>query len=532
MIIHKSFLKDKGFIDLDFYFAESISENENEILFLAFVFFFSRQGHICCHFSEEMDKPSIEFLDCQMQNIKKLILEGLRSFIERPIEKQYPITIHKDFIYLEKNFFYETNLLVHFKRLINQHPCLWTPAESPNHLSKEQKEAIDKVCRHQVTMISGGPGTGKTFTASQIIKSFIHSFDKPLELVLAAPTGKAVSRLEESIRKEIDISYPLRVGTVHSILKLSSYQQSFTDTFALVADLIIIDECSMLDAELFAYLLNCIRGQTRLILMGDPCQLGAVENGSFFYDLINIFPQYTITLNKNFRSEQHLTHLIKSILEGQLEPHLSDFFLKKLCLDSLMKEILELLPKKEKVSPNIKQNLDFFENFKILSCVRKGIFGSDQLNQKIVDLLISQAEPEEWLSIPIIIKKNDYSRNLYNGQTGIWVTKKKNGLLKGEENKQEDIIYLSDHRQLSLKDIPYFDYAYCLSVHKSQGSEYKKVMLLIPDEAEVFGKEIIYTGVTRAKKEVTIFGNIDTIREMLKRNSIRVSNLKQRFLEE
>ncbi len=415
--------------EIDLLFAKNLSDKEETIQFLAKLFCFSREGHICM---KEENGPELPSCIHQYNNL----------------------------YYLEKNWAYETRFIEHFCRIKNTQVNK-LEAVLDDGLALEQKEAVRKALTLPISIITGGPGTGKTYTASQIIKAF------PGKIMLAAPTGKAAARLNGK--------------TLHALLELPDKKQT-----VLFAELIIVDECSMIDARLFAHFLTSVKNGTRVVLMGDPNQLPSIEGGAFFADLIAACPDICTHLKQNFRSQDAIKQLAYIILEKSPE-----------------EALYELL----KINTNI-DLMDYVQQgYTILSSMRQGPLGADQLNQKIAATLSSD-------TIPIMITKNNRELNLYNGQTATLI---------------KDTVHFSDGRTLPAHEVPHFDYAYCISVHKSQGSEYDKVLLLLPEGSENFGKELLYTAITRAKTYLQIQSTPDLLLEILKKTTQRISGVSARL---
>jgi exodeoxyribonuclease V alpha subunit len=359
-------------------------------------------------------------------------------------------------LYLLRNWLYEENVAKNIKRLSQT-----LPATTYSHdlLSDEQDLAVSTSLSHTLSIITGGPGTGKTFTAQHIINSCTG------RIILAAPTGKAAARL-----KEKNPSLPAK--TLHALLDLFG-----TKTSPINADLIIVDECSMMDAKMMARLLSAVPTGCRLVLMGDPDQLPSIEGGSFFNDMIDLVS--TSHLTKCFRSDSaQVLALADAVKRGDEEFVAS-----------------QITPWDE----------SYADNAIILSCIREGPFGVNTLNQKFAKLHLSHR--------PIIITKNDPDLELYNGDLGILY------------NNQATF----SNRTFNTCDLPPYEYAFCLSVHKSQGSEFDHVVIIAPFGSDIFGKEILYTAITRAKKSVKLCGDTPTILQALRTSSKKRSGLRLTF---
>lgn len=387
---------------------------------------------------------------------------------------------------LPKIEYFEEQIASQVKRLLFSPIPPIAPFETPQ-LNPEQSKAIQNVLTHPISLITGGPGTGKTYTAAQIVQAL------QTTTILSAPTGKAASHLENQI------DHPVRSGTLHSLLEVRTPLDYTKEVTTLDAKLIIVDECSMIDPPLFGRLLSAIGPDTRLVLMGDSNQLPAVEGGSVFADLIASAAIPTTTLTKCMRSDRHeILNLAAAILSGTPQD------IRNLDLGFADGNIEKIY---QKLWQHVKDK--DFSRFRILSTLRKGPLGVDALNAFFCEKFSQETD-----QFPIMIKRNDTRTGLSNGDTGI---------LQGKE------ALFSGNRRFPLHTLPPYEYAYCISVHKSQGSEYDQVLFLIPDGSEAFGREVLYTAVTRAKTTLEIDGNPAQIAAALSRTSGKTSGICQKL---
>ncbi len=387
---------------------------------------------------------------------------------------------------LPKSEYYEEQIVAQLKRLLTSSIPPKSAPPMP-HLTPEQSQALQNVLVHPISLITGGPGTGKTFTAAQIVKALQTS------TILTAPTGKAASHLESQI------DHPVRSGTLHALLEVRGPLDYAKEVAPLDAELIIVDECSMIDPSLFARLLTAIGPNTRLVLMGDSNQLPAVEGGSIFADLIQSKQIPTTALTKCMRSDRHeILNLASSILDGTAQEIRNvDLGFTEGNVEAIYQKLWNHVKERD------------FARFRILSTLRKGPLGVDALNAFLYEKFSKVTS-----QFPIMIKRNDSRTHLSNGDTGI---------VQGND------AHFSGDRHFSIHQLPPYEYAYCISVHKSQGSEYEHVLFLVPDGSEAFGKEVLYTAVTRAKLSLEIDGNPDQIRVALSRTSGKTSGICQKL---
>lgn len=376
--------------------------------------------------------------------------------------------------------------------LINQIHRLLSLPEKQREISEvkfltdEQNQALQNALTHPISLITGGPGTGKTYTAQKIVETLKQS------TILTAPTGKAATNLEKNI------DFPAVCKTLHSLLGIRSPLDYQNEVDLLEAELVIVDECSMIDPFLFARLLSAIGPNTHILLMGDVNQLPAVEGGSVFADLIDAAILPTTSLSKCMRSDRkEILQLAQNILTNEIKD------IRTINLGFGENDL-------EKIYANLWSYVKDrdFESFRILSTLRKGPLGVDALNRFLYDKFSAISD-----QFPIMIRRNDPKTGLANGDTGM-ITQNKATI---------------NNREFALAELPSFEYAYCISVHKSQGSEYDHVLFLIPEGSDNFGKEVIYTAVTRAKHKLDIDGKSEQIKKALSRSSRKISTLLGRL---
>lgn len=374
--------------------------------------------------------------------------------------------------YLKRYFEAENTFLAHLERLKNEEPDLKVPQDvleaalEKVTLNKDQKLAFVKACQKSLSLISGGPGTGKSTFAKELICFFKNTFPEA-RIAVTAPTGKAVSNLSKIDVEGIDFK------TLHAALRNQPY----------LYDLFLVDEASMIDAELFAALLSSIRKGSRLVLLGDPFQLPPIEAGALFYDISRLESEHGVELKQTYRAENsEILDTANAIIEGRLPA-------------------FEPMPSQECLLDMIVRNP---EKRKVLTPLMEGPFGAERLNA----LLYNRSGED----IPILITQNDWDLGLANGDQGILNRMTGFATIKGTGYPQ------------SL--LPSFAPAFVLSIHKSQGSEYEEVFVLIPKGSERFGRELLYTAVTRAKKRVRIFAESKvTLETILSKKMRRISGL-------
>ncbi len=414
-----------------------------------------------------------------------------------------------------------------------------------------QRTAAKKAIAGRLTMISGGPGTGKTHTVTSILALLIS--EKPdLTIALCAPTGKAAARLQESIQKaKAQMSFldprvlaliPETAGTIHRLLGVRKASTSFKhhSKNPIIADVVVVDEASMVSLAMMSKLIRAIPKQTKLILLGDKNQLSSVEAGAVFGDICDAGNHSTelseaiIELKYSYRFEQSpaIGKISRSINRGDVDgvlktvntlPGHSIIIRDQPTSDQLKAKLKQLLASRIMPLLEAKSLEDGFvalENYKILCSHRKGEFGVEAINRSIGQLLIEQGVindlQDNYKGKPIIIKQNDYQVNLYNGDTGI-IWPDNDGHLRAffPVGKQS-------FNDVGISRMPLYQAAYALTIHESQGSEFSDILIVLGEKpSPLLSKELLYTAVTRAKNNIEIWAD----RELL---SFAVDNAVQR----
>lgn len=562
---------------------------EEVALFFCHLTLAAKDGHLCIKVNDHQLYPPVAKLwqneECdnltkEEENIlTQLIMKGAIQVPENLIttfckeSDQIPQTVlcrNGDQYYLQRHWILESLVLKFLKKNLEIAPSITLDPEKIHQsiedlyqnkiVLKEQAQAIFEACMNTVTLITGGPGTGKTYTAGHLIKVFLNHLSnkqkKECEIVLAAPTGKAAANLQRYLSK-IALSseeFPtIQAKTLHSLLGIKQQSEGRKNS-RLTADLIIVDESSMIDIKVMASLFESLKPGSRLVLLGDSNQLPSVEAGSVFVDLINLkqsFPQlplHVIPLSVCLRAElkslidfaqfinngladEVLDFLKQSNGEGITRFHLSED--NKTAQKEIIHHVLPHFPTIVKHSDTPEQLLELFQAIRLLSPMRKGPLGVETLNRLIWNEICEKNPMNGYLAIPIMITTNDYRQNLFNGETGVLVRR-----LPLQSLGLEDYAIFPSREEenkvcrFSALLLPKYELAYCLSVHKSQGSEFDRIILVLPEGSELFGREVFYTGVTRARKAIEIYGSDHVIANTVKQRGIRLSGIEKRFLNE
>ncbi len=465
------------------------------------------------------------------------------------IVPQTVLVIFDNKLYLQRYFIYEARLATQLKHLAlteNNEDFDEKLAESlfPEVLAEGeinyQRLAAEKSINSSFLIISGGPGTGKTTTTVRLLTLLMHSMSKELKIALCAPTGKAAQRLFESIKKGIgDLPeeqqletakwLPQSAMTLHRLLgyKRNSIHFNHNSENPLSYDLIVVDEASMVDLAMMSKLVDALKAGSRLLLLGDKDQLTSVESGTVLSAVLHGLPDCSVQLQKTYRFKNNIRKVADAVKSGDVRTVAS-------CIDSyLLNDDWHNLIKEKynnylKIATgarveDISKLFAEFKAFMVLCSTRKGRRGVQGINVLIEDHLKETGVlsiAEKWYSgRPVIVNRNDYDLGLYNGDIGICV----------RDNAGRLRVYFEDGD--SFKSFPTAplhscETVYAMTIHKSQGSEFNNVIVVLPEaDSRVLSRELLYTGITRAKESVMIVGDKSIVETAVDRVNQRGSGL-------
>lgn len=446
----------------------------------------------------------------------------------------------------------------------------------------DQDRAVHAALVNRFTVISGGPGTGKTTTIARIIVALHRSAaEKAPRILLAAPTGKAAARMQEALHQGMAdllgdygsgiVEDAIEAKTLHRLLKIrpGKHRIRYTPEFPLPADVIIVDEASMIDLALMARLIQAVPSGARLILVGDKDQLASVEAGSVMGDICAgigsigakdasrdakagvkaELGNHMVVLEKCYRfgADSGIDALGRTINAGSsrqvmdllTDTHKNHVQFKPMTgIEDIERDLHRLVmaayaPIFETADPLTA--LGQFDRLKILTPVRKGPYGVEAINQLVEATLrrLGVIDPvpgwgEQWYpGRPVMMNRNDYYHHLFNGDVGITMVGYEDGLAQvrvGFPDGQGQI------RSLAPEQLPDHETVYAMSVHKSQGTEFQRVVLILPDrDSPLLTRELIYTAVTRARQTVEIWGRQDILTAAVERRIHRDSGLRNKL---
>ena len=515
------------------------------------------EGHVYLP-KEELFRRSSELLGVDASYMEKHLMDlSMERKVIQKEEEEMVLVYPSRFYYLELNtarMLRELNIDCPEDEAFVQRRIAQIEKETGTTLDEMQKKAVTEAAGHGLFILTGGPGTGKTTTINAIIRFFE---GEGSELRLAAPTGRAAKRMTEATGYEAQ--------TIHRLLELNGMPEEERQGQAvhfernaenpLEADVIIIDEMSMVDIQLMHSLLLAVTAGTRLILVGDENQLPSVGPGNVLRDIIRSGEFPVVELKKIFRqaSESDIVVNAHKINRGEqvtLSNKSSDFFfLKRQDADIIIRVVIALIQEK---LPRYVEAKPF--DIQVLTPMRKGLLGVERLNQ-ILQRYLNPPEPSK--------KEKEYGQGLFRegdkvmqirnnyqleweirGRYGIPVDKGvgvfngDTGILKTiNEFSETAEVEFEDGRcaEYSFKQLEELELAYAVTIHKSQGSEYPAVVIpLLSGPRMLLNRNLLYTAVTRARRCVTIVGSEETFREMIKneKQQRRYSSLDIRLKEE
>lgn len=413
-------------------------------------------------------------------------------------------------------------------------------------LADSQREAVEGAFLNGIEVITGGPGTGKTTIINCIVSIFENL---GLKVFMAAPTGRAAKRMSEATGRESK--------TIHRLLDIGKYNEENIDeieneTSNIECDVLIVDEASMIDISLMNALLKAMQLGTRLIIVGDVDQLPSVGPGNVLKDIIDSEAVKVVRLNEIFRQGQESmivqnAHLINEGMMPILNSKNSDFYLEKAADSEVMLEKIIGLVKTR--LPKFNKTWDSIKDIQVLSPMRKGEMGIDNLNTELQKVLNPKSKDKQEKELKdIVFRVGDKVMQIKNNYSLSWY--KKNCCEEGKGVFNGDVGYITDIDEeentvtVSFEDDKVVEYeesdldeitlAYAVTIHKSQGSEFPVVVMpMFMGPPLLMNRNLLYTGITRAKKLVVLVGSTQVV-EFMKNNNRsfeRYSGLKWRIRE-
>lgn len=601
-------------IDKEFaHFIQALEPNHSVMALIGFVL--SAQlgkGHVCLDFSQPHEYLNHDELNGMLEAAKQSqAVFHVNQQVELTDYQATPLVLDEQRLYLQKYWQYEKLLevglndkqqrkgwnLLAYKSFIHD---LFEITDSSAEINW-QAVAACIAANNKLSVISGGPGTGKTTTVIRLLALLIKLYTdeqhtQPI-MKLVAPTGKAAMRLTESISSakqglDVDLTIkqliPEQASTIHRLLKTSGrggFQHNQWNPLHL--DVLVVDEASMVDLPLMAKLLQALPSHAQVILLGDKDQLASVEAGSVLADICDSDVEHGYSKgavtelnallgfefsdhieNNGASLRDHICHLRKSYRFHEKSgigflaqaANTGDVGQWQTVCDAQYPDLTLINLDEQGFHQFVQQGVAFynqyisaihqwahgagltdaqaleahknFGQYQILCALREGPLGVSGLNQAIEQGLQIQTDatgkPRWYLGRPVIIMQNDYGLNLYNGDIGLLLPKQDED---GRVNLKAAFVGADQSiRWLQPSRLPSHETVFAMTVHKSQGSEFEHCALVLPDyDTQVLSKELIYTGITRAKGHLTCISESSVLQQALKRKVQRASGLRERL---
>lgn len=587
-----------------------------------------QDGHVCLDLNKIPDDQEFwSDFEGAHDNLSSLTADG--KLIGEDSEGLTPFVLSNEKLYINRNYFYETQIIEGLKRIVETEKeevdqrraelmkqkdfieNLRSIDENLDDFEPDEKPDWQLVCAIQgvvnnLTIVTGGPGTGKTTTVAKIL-ALLNRTQIDLKVALTAPTGKAAMRMKESLKNTVSEEHNEKLGikklvealeprTMHSLLGSIHQSPFFKHNAAnpLDYDVVVIDEASMIGVGLFAKFIAAVKPGSRLIILGDSEQLAPVDAGSLFGDLcsglkgnenhfskdqlhfINSFLQeerrldnenclktktsfldeHLVRLKKTYRYDQNskMGQFTKAVIAGEtqkIEQILSldedSLLLDQDYSDAVFEEFV--LHYKSYIEENdVRQALNRLNDCRILCAVRKSDQGVYKINERIEGLLkkkfkgktqedgLPYFNPSDgfYHNQPIMVTQNTPAIGLKNGDVGL--IRKHKGKLKAFFPPSED----SEDQKLKEVQpaiIPAWETVFAMTIHKSQGSEFNNVLVILPQQQEnrLLTRELLYTGVTRARiksgtsNRVIVQSSLDLIKQTAEQSVERGSGIQERI---
>ncbi|MDO5576516.1 MAG: exodeoxyribonuclease V subunit alpha [Fibrobacter sp.] len=599
--------KETGFSSMDLHFAHfmaKIADQAKSATFLAAALANNAlsNGHSFVDIKEHADKHPAVFdsfsPEKKFPSLSKWLSDlEICGVVGKP-GTCFPLILCDTRLYLYRYWKYEQELAESILRIINLPAPEIDIKNLAEHLEKLfpdsssdiwQKVAAAVSVFNRFTVISGGPGTGKTTTVTKIMALLLMIYGKnnKLRIALAAPTGKAAARLSESISsvlpklalpENIQSLIPREAYTIHRLLGTiyGSPYFRFNSKNKLPYDIVVVDEASMIDLALMSKLFAAIPDTCRIVFLGDRNQLSSVEAGAAFGDICDSGNNHGFTkvqceklssiidnqefLHKNeppaadciinlrksyrFNENSGIGKLASAVNKGDSQETVSilrdtsykDCVWKnvtdKNTLSKLLNEKFEMWIAPLSGMSNPQTALASLEKFRILCAFKKGPFGVESINSQFHQMQYKYGHTPFGTNVyrgqPIMIVGNNPKLDLFNGDTGLIIPDSSDNTSLKAVFKMPD----STFRFFNPYHLPLYDTAYSLTVHKSQGSEFDNVLLILGNtQNPLLTRELLYTAITRARKSVEIWSSEQVLLQAIKNRINRNSGLREKLWE-
>jgi len=487
--------------------------------------------------------PSVEELQAWAEKFPKVF--GV------PGRDGAPLVVEGSRLYLQRYYRAECRLAANLVKLSEgrataSRQAVSCVAETPNiqhptsniELDSSQREAVARVLANRLSVVTGGPGTGKTTLVCAVLSKVAATSSSPsLKIIACAPTGKAQARLKEAIEKGVQESRSSGVqnveyATIHRLLGYNPMKMAYKYSAdnPIEADVVVVDEASMADVLLMDKLMEAIPGDARVILLGDKRQLAAVENGSVLRDICDAWegrPNVAVlSTSHRFGAESSLgriqaafhTEDAERIREALRRPD-EGFEWREMSSDGGRDAAATLCSEfaAYREAKTAEEGFARFNTFRILCATRKGRHGTEAMNRWMMSYLGMRPYQHGY---PVMVTVNDYEHQLFNGDIGLcW--EGKDGAVR---------VHFEDGRAIGVSQLPEHEPVFAMTVHKAQGSGFDTVLVTLPETSmPLLTRELLYTAITRAKRRCILWGGEPQVRHCAEHETLRMSGLAERL---
>jgi exodeoxyribonuclease V alpha subunit len=502
-----------------------------------------RLGHVCVDLAtirdtatvdveEPVDLGALPWPDDWLERVRRSGLLG------------GPLQLEGSVLYLDRYWREERQVAADLVALMDAPPTRVDEARLAAGLERvggdrRQRLAAETALKRRFAVVAGGPGTGKTTTVAHILALLFEQGD-PL-VALAAPTGKAAARLVEAVHEEarkLDIAEDVRArvlgldaSTLHRLLgwRPDSHSRFRHDRGnRLPYDVVIVDETSMVSLSLMARLIEAVRPDARLVLVGDPGQLTSIEAGAVLGDIVGPADRGPIVvLDRVHRYGGAIARVAEAIRRGE-----GDAVVEALGGVTWVEDPEVLRDRVVATSAAVldaarngdgARAIDALGAFRVLCAHRRGPYGVSAWTARIEEWIGNEAGGDWYVGRPLLVTENDYGLRLYNGDTGVVIASGP-GRVSAAFERHGEVVEFSPTRLSAV------DTVYAMTVHKSQGSQFDTAAVLLPEPTSpILTRELLYTAVTRAREELILVGSEESVRAAVDRPIARASGLRGRL---
>ncbi|MGQ0800780.1 MAG: exodeoxyribonuclease V subunit alpha [Pseudomarimonas sp.] len=437
----------------------------------------------------------------------------------------------------------------HFESALDPHEAHLDKLLPPSPGNEPARAALRHAARSGLTVLTGGPGTGKTWSAARLLGYLQALSPRTLRVAAVAPTGKAAARLGASLREQqVAISAPvIGAQTLHRLLGVQPQraQPRFGAERPLPIDILLLDEASMLDLPMLVHVLRALPERARLILLGDPDQLPALGGGRVLADLLAVQSAtagvpiqriaHALTRSHRFATDAPVMRLLLAVRMGEGDDAVGTLENGQTTLQAEWDDIDPTSRRWQQVwregfqglrDPSIERRLAALLQFRVLCAGNEGRRGVAGVNRAAEVACLGKRPPGlHYDGQPILIRENAPALDLWNGDLGVIAADPLLGL------RAWFVDGSGLPRALRVDALPAHDTAYAMSVHKAQGSEFTQVVLLLPAaDSPLLTREWLYTGLSRSRESMTVCGAVNAFKAAIGRREQRWSRLAERLL--